>query len=240
MGHLTASFQQRDDRHPGDHVPMPAHQRVAEERDAGRNRPRQDVGATAKHARQDPDEGRRRGEVQPERRRIVQTFLNSVDLEDGVEAFGTTDGVRDWIVAHGLAGPALQVTEGDRERAIRLREGLRDLLAAHTGDPVDGATREGLDAVLQGVSLTVRFAGDGPGLQATGRGIDAVFGQLVAIIQTAAIDGTWNRLKTCRNSACRWAFYDASKNRSGTWCAMAICGARDKARSYRRRQPPPA
>jgi predicted RNA-binding Zn ribbon-like protein len=47
------------------------------------------------------------------------------------------------------------------------------------------------------------------------------------------LDGTWERLKACRN--CYWSFYDYSPNRSATWCSMQICGNRQKTRAYRRR-----
>ena len=60
--------------------------------------------------------------------------------------------------------------------------------------------------------------------------------RLFAIILAAHIDGTWPRLKACRNDICRWAFYDTSKNQSGHWCSMAICGSRRKTRAYRARQ----
>jgi predicted RNA-binding Zn ribbon-like protein len=53
---------------------------------------------------------------------------------------------------------------------------------------------------------------------------------------SAMMDGTWTRLKACRNTACRYVFYDYSKNRSGTWCTMAICGNRLKTRKYRQRR----
>ena len=56
---------------------------------------------------------------------------------------------------------------------------------------------------------------------------------LLAIVAEAEADGTWRRMKAC--PACGWAFYDRSRNRSRTWCAMAICGNRAKARSYRER-----
>ncbi|MDQ3777760.1 MAG: CGNR zinc finger domain-containing protein [Actinomycetota bacterium] len=46
-------------------------------------------------------------------------------------------------------------------------------------------------------------------------------------------DGSWQRLKTCRN--CGWAFWDESKNRSGVWCSMQLCGSRLKVRRYRNR-----
>ncbi len=48
------------------------------------------------------------------------------------------------------------------------------------------------------------------------------------------VDGTWSRLKACRQ--CEWAFYDWSKNRSGRWCAMSVCGNRTKVRAYRARR----
>jgi predicted RNA-binding Zn ribbon-like protein len=49
-------------------------------------------------------------------------------------------------------------------------------------------------------------------------------------------DGSWSRLKTCRNHGCRWVFYDLSKNRSASWCSMQLCGNRRKTRVYRARR----
>jgi predicted RNA-binding Zn ribbon-like protein len=48
-------------------------------------------------------------------------------------------------------------------------------------------------------------------------------------------EGTWERLKVCPAHDCLWAFYDSSRNRSGHWCSMKVCGNRAKARSYRER-----
>ena len=43
------------------------------------------------------------------------------------------------------------------------------------------------------------------------------------------------RLKICPN--CEWLFLDRSRNRSRTWCDMAVCGNRTKARlHYRKRR----
>jgi len=64
----------------------------------------------------------------------------------------------------------------------------------------------------------------------TGDAIDEV----LAIAFDAMLDGTWGRLKACRN--CRWSFYDYSPNRSATWCSMQLCGNRTKTRAYRRRR----
>jgi predicted RNA-binding Zn ribbon-like protein len=86
------------------------------------------------------------------------------------------------------------------------------------------------------VGLRVRFAANGESaLVPAGEGMDAVVAELIGIVHEAMSDGTWTRLKACRSETCEWGFYDRSRNRSGTWCSMAVCGNRQKARSYRRR-----
>ena len=167
---------------------------------------------------------------------IVQAFLNSADLEDEREDFGDINGLRTWIVAHGLAPASVPLTDADLRRAIAFREGIRDRLMAHSGDPVPDGWAERRSDEPDAIPLRFAFGeGDEPRLHPDGTGIDAVFGQFAAIIYTASVDGTWERLKICRNDVCRWAFYDASKNRSGVWCSMAVCGSRIKARSWRKR-----
>jgi predicted RNA-binding Zn ribbon-like protein len=99
---------------------------------------------------------------------------------------------------------------------------LRALLLANNGEALDG--NEALEA-----SVTVVLNGDGAARLVA----DDVVGELLAIVAHAQADGTWQRMKAC--PACGWAFYDRSRNRSRTWCTMAICGNRAKARSYRSR-----
>jgi predicted RNA-binding Zn ribbon-like protein len=43
---------------------------------------------------------------------------------------------------------------------------------------------------------------------------------MLAIVVHAMADGTWSRLKSCTTDACRWAFYDRSRARSGEWWSM--------------------
>ena len=73
-------------------------------------------------------------------------------------------------------------------------------------------------------------------LEAEGRGVDGALGRLLVIVYRAMETDTWSRLKACREDTCRWAFYDHSKNRSGHWCSMEVCGSRNKARQYRERR----
>jgi predicted RNA-binding Zn ribbon-like protein len=92
---------------------------------------------------------------------------------------------------------------------------------------------------VPGALRRVAFDADGaPRLEPVASGLDRAVAELYAIIERAAVDGTWERLKVCGDHGCRWAFYDHSKNRSRSWCNMAVCGNRAKAREYRRRQRP--
>jgi predicted RNA-binding Zn ribbon-like protein len=171
---------------------------------------------------------------------IVQRFLNSVDIESGDDALATTERASRWLREHGLsaAGP---LDEGDRVRLVAFREALRDVLDARSG-PASGDTRGGeaelaLARLARGAPLVVDFGPDaGARLEPAGSGVEAIVGRILAAIVASTADGTWARLKICRNDACRWSFYDASRNRSGHWCSMAICGNRMKGRAFRLRR----
>jgi predicted RNA-binding Zn ribbon-like protein len=83
----------------------------------------------------------------------------------------------------------------------------------------------------------LRVAIDGAGrtaLEPEPRGVDGAVATLLGILHEAQLTGHWPRLKGCRQ--CGYAFFDRSKNRSATWCAMSICGNRTKNRAYYRRR----
>ncbi len=75
-----------------------------------------------------------------------------------------------------------------------------------------------------------------PALGSETSGVSAALGRILAAVVRATDEGIWGRLKVCTNDACEWAFYDRSKNRSGKWCTMEVCGNRMKARTFRERQ----
>ena len=171
----------------------------------------------------------------PGRLELVRRFVNTQDVEDGIEELATPAAARAWLQDNGL--PDVPRLDAPRtKRLIGLRETLRRLLLANNGGANDDLALERLRAEAARVPLQVRFDGDGQSaLVPGGAGIDAVIGELVGIVHEAMADGTWLRLKACRSETCEWAFYDRSRNRSGTWCSMAVCGNREKARSYRYR-----
>ena len=151
----------------------------------------------------------------PEPLRQVQLFLNSVDLHNEVEW------LPDWLESRQLVH--------ERRRAAELREALRLLVLANNGLELDPSALELVNGAAERVAVEVdehgvaRLVTDGDALD-----------EIVVIVLASMFDGTWPRLKACRN--CRWSFYDYSPNRSATWCSMQLCGNRTKTRRYRRRE----
>ena len=145
--------------------------------------------------------------------------------------------LRVWLVAHRLLADGTPVTEGDFRRVLLLREALRSLLRANNETGMLASRIEVFNRLASDAPLTVRLHHDGlPTLEPDISGVDGAIARLVGMVFTAMTDGTWARLKACRNDRCQKAFYDTSKNRSGAWCSMAGCGSRLKARAYRHRR----
>jgi predicted RNA-binding Zn ribbon-like protein len=174
----------------------------------------------------------------PGRLAYVQAFLNSFwDLErHGAEVWSSAAAYGRWLADRGFDGDP---TTSDLDRAIELREALRDLCLAnhHDGDDTRGALAT-LDVLARGVAPraalapsfatgTVEPLNDGP---------DAACALALAIVLAARQDGTFARLKACPHARCGWAFYDTSRNRSAQWCSMRICGNRTKGEAFRRRR----
>ena len=171
----------------------------------------------------------------PGRLALVQAFLNShYDLEHdhGAELLGSPAAVVGWLQRAGLlTGPA-EADDRDVGRALAVREGLRALAREGAGWP------SGFDQAVRGAAVEVRAtsAGELYFVAAPETGVAGALGVLVAIAALAVADGSWSRLKICPGHDCGWAFYDASRNRSGRWCSMSVCGGRAKARSHYHRR----
>ena len=151
----------------------------------------------------------------PEPLRAVQLLVNSADVEHGI------DWLPEWLDEHGLGA--------ELERARELREALRALVLSNNGILLEPTAVEVVNRAASRIAVRIdadarlRFDTEG----------DALDG-IVAVALAAMVDGSWRRLKACRN--CHWSFYDYSPNRSATWCSMQLCGNRRKTRAYRARR----
>jgi predicted RNA-binding Zn ribbon-like protein len=169
----------------------------------------------------------------------VRAFVNTLDIDDGIEQLARPADLGRWLAEHDLLGGAASVrpTGEDLRHATQLREALRAHLLAHHGQPLDPADVAVLDAAAGRARLTLRFTGDDETvLVPAAGGVDGALGRLLAIVKDAIDDGSWRRLKVCPADNCLWAFYDASRNRSAVWCDMRVCGNRAKVRGYRERR----
>jgi len=153
--------------------------------------------------------------------KVIVEFANTFDPERGGEHL-----TGDW-----LGFPGADIT-----RARELRDALRSLAFANAGLPHDEGAAAVVDAAARRAQLTPVLVDGVSRLEPRVEGPDAVLGRIVAALHEAIWAGEFDRLKACERESCRAVFHDRSKNRSGRWCSMAICGAREKsARAYRRR-----
>ena len=167
---------------------------------------------------------------------LIRDFVNTADLERGEDRLADGRGLQYWLVFHGLAELRHRASEEDAAEARAVREALRELLRAHTGVDVDQelASRT-LDIAARNAGVSVSFAGGSIAFVSSAKGATGGLGRLLAAVGAAMADGSWQRLKACRSDACRWAFIDNARNRSRQWCDMAVCGNREKARTFRRK-----
>ena len=171
----------------------------------------------------------------PHNLQLVIDFVNTLDVEEGLDRTATPNDLGEWLEGHGLrlaGGPA--PGEAEHQQAMKLREALREVMRGHTDR--DDAVQAGrhLEAVAARGKLSVRFGPAGTiDIAPRADGCAGVLARLLVPVTYAAMDGTWQRVKACDADDCQWAFYDASRNRSGRWCDMAVCGNRTKVRTYR-------
>ncbi len=168
----------------------------------------------------------------------VIAFVNTLDLETGADALATVPALQAWLGDHDLPGADGELGETELRHAVQLREALRALMLEHNGHQPDVGAAATIERLARRARLSARYGPGGEvGLRALAPGFPGALGELLLSVAHASQDGSWQRVKACRADGCQWAFYDRSRNRSGVWCEMAVCGNRTKVRAHRRRQP---
>jgi predicted RNA-binding Zn ribbon-like protein len=170
----------------------------------------------------------------PGRLELVRLFENSADLENGPDQLEVPEGAAAWCARHGL--PPVSDASG-AERLRQFREALREVLFANNGEADEAAAWERLRPFAEAARVGVVVdASSGLSLTGSGSNEEFVIGSLLAAVHDAIVDGTWSRLRACRKSTCRFAYYDHTKNGSRAWCSMATCGNQAKAQRRRVRE----
>ena len=139
-----------------------------------------------------------------------------------------------WSAATGLPVPEVVLDAGDLQMLRAFRDDLREVTAAEH----DGAPDSGLAApVLHTGAAALQLGADGSvRLHPQETGPQALVMLVLAALLEGQQAGTGRRLKTCRNPRCRVAFYDRSRNASGVWHSVRICGNAINLRAHRERR----
>lgn len=168
---------------------------------------------------------------------LVQSFVNTLDRDNGTDRLARDDDARDWLTESGVLDEvtADRTTPADLDLVRAVRESIRGLIGRA---PLTSEELAPLETVLAGARPALRITPDGQVQLAAAQPVSVADGlvRLLLFVRDAQADGSWDRLKLCSNPDCRWAFYDRSHSRRGAWCDMSTCGNRIKNRNLRARR----
>jgi CGNR zinc finger len=168
---------------------------------------------------------------------LVQDFLNTKAIQAHPDLLADPKSAQSWVT-HAIR--AWSMTRGDDAHPPTLTptdvtklHALRATIAGLITGTVSGSP--GIGPVPASFALSdssdVRLDPAGIGWRWLA---SALCGEILLSQQA----GTWRRLKQCHNPDCRSTFYDRSKNNSGVWHNVKVCGnaANLRASRARRRQ----
>lgn len=154
---------------------------------------------------------------------LIQSLANTQGADQDV--LGARQDAAAWLHAAALLPAESGLSGSEHGALLRLRDSLRDILAAHADDREDADAAERLTRALADgrVVLTIDPA-SAIGMASAAR---ASYSNLVAAIAVAiaesAIAGSWLRLKACTD--CGLAFYDATEASGSSRCAAHSSGS---------------
>lgn len=169
----------------------------------------------------------------PGRLEVAREFVNTLEFSGGPDDSFTAgpDELETWCRESGLCP---DVDEAGLARLRDFREALRAVLETHVGEGEEAALWQALQPYAERACYGLGITEEGrPALVPQGTGADRAIAEIFAVVYDAIGTGMWSRLKACRKHSCRFAFYDRSKNGSGVWCSMQVCGNRVKAQKRR-------
>jgi predicted RNA-binding Zn ribbon-like protein len=154
------------------------------------------------------------------------------------ELLSTPEDLTRWLQLVGLITSPILLSSKDHEEAVLLREAIHDTVRSlilnkrpHKDD-------------IELINRTARFSLAVPQLRTTADSVKWETAHPVkaalAVIARDAItligDTGRGRLKMCDSGSCRMLFVDTSPSNRRRWCAMSICGNRQKVTMHRQRK----
>lgn len=142
-----------------------------------------------------------------------------------------------WLRDAGLLEDPPMPSDEEHQMALALRESIHaSVHAVVLQEKLETADIARLNGIAALPIAAPQLAGSSPAL--SWRAEMPILSALASIARDAVtLVGTADRrrLKVCRHRDCRMLFLDASPRNSRRWCAMSICGNREKVAAHRRR-----
>ncbi|WP_051342076.1 CGNR zinc finger domain-containing protein [Pseudonocardia spinosispora] len=166
---------------------------------------------------------------------LVQELLNTVPVVSSPDLLDEPPTAQNWLdqaVAlwaeqTGTEPTRIPLGRDDLDALRVLRSQLKRIVA---GEPdVEAPAAHG--------ALRLALSGDGRLTSSPdGDGAAWVVSAVLGEIYLAHQHDTWRRLKSCRNGTCGTVFFDRSRNNSGVWHDVHVCGNAANLRASRARR----
>jgi len=156
--------------------------------------------------------------------RLVQSFANTLSADPDVNLLSTREDAADWLCAAGLLPAEARLSNSEHGALLRLRESIRDVLAAHADGREDAEAAARLTKALADgrLVLTVDAASTIQLASAARASYSHVVAAIAVAIGESAASGGWLRLKACLTPGCGQAFYDDSGSAGVTRCSRHL------------------
>ena len=152
---------------------------------------------------------------------LIQAFANTLGTSPGADQLGIREEAAAWLRTAGLLPAEAGLSNSEHAALLRLRESMRDVLAAHTAGREDAAAAARLTRALADGRLVLTV--DPASAVQLASAARASYPNLVAVVAIAvagsAASGTWLRFKSCSAAHCGQAFYDESGSAAARHCS---------------------
>jgi len=140
---------------------------------------------------------------------MIQAIANTLGGSPGADQLGTREEAAAWLRAAGLLPAEAGLSNSEHAALLRLRESMRDVLAAHT------AGREDANAA----SRLTRALADGRLVLTVDPASAVELASAARAVAGSAASGAWLRIKSCSAAHCGQAFYDESGSAAARLCS---------------------
>jgi predicted RNA-binding Zn ribbon-like protein len=158
--------------------------------------------------------------------RLVQSFANTLSAEPYTDLLRTREQAAVWLRTAAMLPVSAGLTNSEHAALLRLRESVRDVLAAHTDGREDPEAAARLTKALADgrLVLTIDPASTVELASAARASYPGIVAAVAIAIARSAASGTWPRLKSCPAPQCRRAFFDGSASSAARRCRVHAGG----------------